>query len=371
MTQFNRRQWLKTAGLTGTLAFVSGYETLKATPGGAVNKPKANNLIRLSSNENPYGPSAKVREAITKGFDIACRYPQSFSQGLVAKIAEKEGVTAEHVVITGGSTEGLNVTGLVYAKDGGEIVAGEPTFLAMLSYAKKFGAYVHMVPVNNKQQHDLEAMSKRVTSKTNIIYLCNPANPTSTIVDGNELRDFCRSLADDAIIFSDEAYFDYIEEPEYPSMLELVKEDLNVIVCRTFSKVYGLAGMRLGYMIARPDIARRLRDHVPAYTNILAIEAAKAAMDDLDFYKYSLDQNMAGKKLIYSTLDELGLKYVKSSTNFVFFESGREIKELQAAMKEKGVLIGRPFPPLTKWCRISTGKLEEVEAFTKALKQVI
>ena len=369
MTQFNRRQWLKAAGLTGTLAFVNGYQGIGAPeikPQGTVN-----GLVRLSSNENPYGPSAKVREAIKNSFDMACRYPYAFSGELAEMIAKKEGVAKENVVITGGSTEGLNITGLVYARDGGEIVAGAPTFLSMLDYAKQFGGYAHMVPLDDNLAHDLGAMAKRVTSDTKIIYLCNPSNPTGTIVDGNKLRDFCKSMSNKALIFCDEAYFDYIEDPDYPSMMELVREDLNVIVCKTFSKVYGLAGLRIGYMIARKDIADRLRKNVPAFTNMPAIEAAKAALNDVEFYKYSLAQNKKGKDIIYKTLDELKLKYVRTSTNFVFFESGREITSLVSDMKAKGVHIGRPFPPLTKWCRISTGRIEEVEQFSKALKEVL
>lgn len=228
-----------------------------------------------------------------------------------------------------------------------------------------------MVPLDKDLVHDLDAMSKRVNSDTKIIYLCNPSNPTGTIVDGDKLRDFCKSMSSKALIFCDEAYFDYIEDPKYPSMMELVREDLNVIVCKTFSKVYGLAGMRIGYMIARKDIADRLKKNVPAFTNMLAIEAAKSALNDSEFYNFSLQQAFKSKRIIYQTLDDLKLNYVKSHTNFVFFESGKEITWLVDEMKAKGFHIGRPFPPLTKWCRISTGIVEEVEQFGTALKSVL
>ena len=371
MTQFNRRQWLRAAGLTGTLALVNGYAPIKATTKKTFPPKPVNGLTRLSSNENPYGPSPKVREAIKNAFDMACRYPYAFSGELAEMIAKKEGVKKENVVITGGSTEGLNITGLTYARDGGEIIAGYPTFLSMLNYAKRFGGYAHMVPMDENLVHDLDAMAKRVNAKTRIVYICNPSNPTGTILDGDQYRKFCQSMAGEAIVFSDEAYFDYIEDPNYPTMLELVREGYNVIVAKTFSKVYGLAGMRLGYLIARKDIADRLKKNVPTFTNMLAIEAAKTALNDTEFYKYSLDQNRKGKKIIYETLDDLKLRYVKSHTNFVFFESGREITQLVKDMKAKGVHIGRPFPPLTKWCRISTGTVEEVQQFGKALKTVL
>lgn len=351
---------------------VNGYDTVEAAS--KVKKFPAkpvNGLIRLSSNENPYGPSPKVREAIKDSFDMACRYPYAFSGELEEMIAKKEGVSKENVVITGGSTEGLNITGLTYARNGGEIIAGAPTFLSMMTYAKQFGGYAHMVPLDGDQVHDLDAMAKRVNSNTKIIYICNPSNPTGTIVVGNKLRDFCKTMASKTLVFCDEAYFDYIEEPDYPSMMELVREGMNVIVAKTFSKVYGLAGMRLGYLITRKDIADRLKKNVPTFTNMLAIEAAKAALNDTEFYKYSLDQSKQGKKIIYQTLDDLKLRYVKSHTNFIFFESGREITQLVTDMKAKGIQIGRPFPPLTKWCRISTGTVEEVQQFSSALKQVL
>jgi len=144
------------------------------------------------------------------------------------------------------------------------------------------------------------------------------------------------------MIFIDEAYYDFIIEPEYPSMIELVKEDRNVIVSKTFSKVFGMAGMRIGYLVARPDIASSLKASVMAMTNTLAIEAVKAALKDDDFYKFSLAKNEEGKKIIYNTLDFLNIKYIPSHTNFVFFESGRHINELSAAMQKENVLIGRP-----------------------------
>ena len=240
----------------------------------------------------------------------------------------------------------------------------------MLRYAENFGAYIHRVPLNNRQEHDLEAMAARATGKTRLIFLCNPHTPTGTLLDKSTLRDFCNSFQSSTVIFSDEAYYDYIVEPDYPSMVELVKEDKNVIVSKTFSKVYGLAGIRIGYLIARPDIADRLKSNIMAMTNVLAIAAATEALKDDEFYKFSITKNMEGKNLIYQTLDDLKLPYVKSHTNFVFFNSGRHISKLSTQMKNEGVAIGRPFPPLYDWARISTGTTSEVTAFCNALKKI-
>ena len=202
--------------------------------------------VKLNSNENPFGPSKNVRSVISNSFDIACRYPFQYLTKLVAEIAEKEGVSKDCVVVTGGSTEGLKATGLVYGLEGGEIIAADPTFQAMLSYAENFGAHVHRVPLNEKMEHDLDAMSKRITSKTRLIFLCNPTIPPVPYLTRMSLRDFCTSNDNKAVIFSDEAYYDFITEPDYPSMVELVKEDRNVIVSKTFSKVLDWQECELG-----------------------------------------------------------------------------------------------------------------------------
>ncbi|MBT8311812.1 MAG: histidinol-phosphate aminotransferase family protein [Flavobacteriaceae bacterium] len=369
MRNVDRRQWLKTIGLSSGFALFGGLDAL------ALDYPErqiiANSPVKLSSNENPYGPSKRVRSVMTSTFDKACRYPFGALRGLVDMIAEKEGVTKDHVVVTGGSTEGLKATGLVYGLGGGEIIAADPTFQAMLRYAETFDAYVHRVPLDEQMGHDLEAMGNRVNNKTQLIFICNPNNPTGTLLDPGKLKDFCTSYDKQALIFSDEAYYDFITEPDYPSMVELVKQGRNLIVSKTFSKVYGLAGLRIGYLIARPDIADRLKAAVMANTNMLAIEAAKEALRDDDFYKYSLLKNKEAKDLIYKTLDQLGLPYIKSHTNFVFFKSGRQIQSLITDMQKEGVLIGRPFPPLYDWARISTGTMEEVTVFCEALKRVM
>ena len=154
-------------------------------------------------------------------------------------------------------------------------------------------------------------------------------------------------------------------------MVELVKEGKNVIVSKTFSKVFGLAGLRIGYLIARPDIAYRLNNNVMANTNVLAIAAAKEALNDNEFYKFSVSKNLEAKNSIYKTLESLKLPYVKSHTNFVFFNSGIPTNQLIGDMKKQNIIIGRPFPPMDNWARISTGTMEEVEAFNSALRKII
>ncbi|WP_297795015.1 histidinol-phosphate transaminase, partial [uncultured Eudoraea sp.] len=289
MKNIDRRNWLKTVGLSGGFALLGGFESM-ALDYPSVHK-SADSPLLLNANENPFGPSESVRKVLSGSFHEACRYPFRSLSGLVEMIALKEGVTKDHIVVTGGSTEGLKAAGLVYGLNGGEVIAADPTFQAMLRYAETFKAKVHRVPLNDDMVHDLPAMSKKINKDTRLIFICNPNNPTGTLLNKSSLLDFCKSHDKDAVIFSDEAYYDFITEPDYPSMVELVKEGRNIIVSKTFSKVYGLAGLRVGYLIAKPAIARELKSAVMANTNILAIEAAKEALRDDEFYKFSIEQN--------------------------------------------------------------------------------
>ncbi|EZH71629.1 aminotransferase [Aquimarina atlantica] len=366
----DRREWLKSTSLGGSFALLGGLGITNALTLEEINTFNPRPLskhIRLSSNENPYGPSEKVRKAIIAAFDHSCRYPYAYADELATILAQKEGVTKDHIIICGGSTEGLKITGLTFAANGGEIIAGKPTFLAMMTYAKQWGAVVNWVPVDDDKGYDMAEIEKRISSKTKLVFLCNPNNPTSTILPSKKLMDFCDTISNKTILFSDEAYYDYIEDPNYPSMVELVKQEKDVIVSRTFSKVYGMAGLRIGYLIAKPALAEKLRRNMVAYSNVPAIAAAKEALNDKEFYNFSLQKTWEAKEMIYKTLDTLKLPYVKSHTNFIFFKSGKNIRTLHKEMLEKGVLIGRPFPPFFDWCRISTGTIEEVTLFTQAL----
>jgi histidinol-phosphate aminotransferase len=368
--EFNRREWLKTAALAGGFTLfngLTGIQTLTAEERKKFNPRDFTNPIRLSSNENPYGPSERVRTAVKNAFNIGCRYPYAYAYNLEGILAKKYGVPPESVIVTGGSTEGLKIAGITFAANGGEIIAAKPTFLAMMQYAKMWGANINWVPVDENLGYDLQEIEKRISTNTKMVFICNPNNPTSTLLPADTLKDFCSSASKKTIVFSDEAYYDYIETTNYPSMIELVKKGENVVVSKTFSKVYGMAGMRIGYLIAKPELAQTIRRNIVAMSNIFAIEGAKEALKDDEFYKFSLQKNAEAKELIYKALGHLNLKYIRSNTNFIFFKSGKDINKLGEQMLEKGVKIGRAFPPFYDWCRISTGTLEEVQLFSKSL----
>lgn len=373
MKGISRRDWLKSASLGGGLAMLgasglainlSAEEIRKYNP-----RPMAG-PIRLGSNENPYGPSEKMRQAMTQAFDDGCRYPWANNGPLRKMIAEKEGVPEDYIVLVAGSTEGLKVAGITFGK-GGEIITCAPTFLSMMEYAELWGTEINWVPLNKDLDFDLDEIEKRVSHETRLVFLCNPNNPTGKLLPADRVKDFCETVSKRAVVFSDEAYYDYITEPNYPSMVELVKKGHDVVVSRTLSKVYGLAGIRIGYLVAKPELAKKLEDRVVANTNILAIEAAKAALMDKEFYQFSLQKSQEAKTLLTQNLDKLKLPYLESHANFVFFHSGKDIVELNKTMAQKGFIIGRPFPPLNEWCRVSTGTIEEINLYNQAITEVL
>ena len=372
----SRREWFKSSlgigGLILTPSILSAEEIKKYNP-----RP-ISSIVKLSSNENPYGPSERVLNAIKNSFNDACRYPYEFIQKLQKTLAKKHNVPIESIVITGGSNEALRVTGLAISDKGGNIVAGQPTYLALMSYAEAWGGEIKWVPVDSNKGYDLKKIRESIDQETNMVFIANPNNPTGTLLNGNTLAKFCEDVSKQTLVFCDEAYYDYINEKYYPSMDYLVRQGNNVIISRTFSKVYGLAGLRIGYLVLKPELADQLfgkyspygRPKIMAQTNVLAVAAASEALNDDDFYKFSLKKANEEKSKIYKLLDYLNLKYVESSTNFVFFESKMHIDDLSKKMLDKGVRIGRPFPPFYDWCRISTGTSEEVDKFINSMLQI-
>ena len=372
----SRRDWLKSSlGIGGILLAPS---TLTAEEIIKFNPRPLTKMVKLSSNENPYGPSERVRNAIKDSFVNACRYPYEYILELQKSLAKKHNVSPESIVITGGSNEALRVAGLAVANKGGEIIAGQPTYLALMNYAEEWGGKIKWVPVDSDKGYDLDKIEKTIDSNTRMVFIANPNNPTGTLLDKNALSVFCEKISEKTLVFCDEAYYDYISDPTYPSMDYLIRENKNIIVSRTFSKVYGMAGLRIGYMVLKPELADQLfgeysaygRSKIMAQTNVLAVAAATEALKDNEFYTFSLEKANQEKDKIYKLLDHLKLKYVKSSTNFVFFESKKHIDLLSKEMLDKGVIVGRPFPPVYDWCRISTGTSEEVENFINRMLEI-
>jgi len=374
----SRRQWLTYSGLASMALATNSckVQTQKqeATIGqlspGQTKVNTANSIVRLSANENRYAPSPAIKKAMIGAIDKSYLYSPAHYKELVNKLAEKEGVSSDHIMLVSGSNEGLKVAGLVYGQNGGEIITGTPTYKALLSYAEAFGSKITSVPLDKDLKYDLPSIEDKITDKTSMVFFCNPNNPTGTLVDADDALSFCKRASDKTLVFSDEAYSDYIEEDNYPTMVPLIKEGRNVIVSHTFSKVYGMAGVRVGYLIARPDIIKLLKPRIMGFINMMGLAGAVAALDDPEFYHYSLQKNRKAKQIIYKVADELGLRYVKSHTNFVFIETGIDASILAEKMMKHRVKVGRPFAPLTNWCRVSTGTDDDMSQWADAMRSV-
>ena len=334
-----------------------------ATPGGAP--------VVLCWNENPYGPSPAARAAISQAIAEGCRYPSDEEiAALGAALAARENVAVNHIVIGTGSGELLRALGLLYGRDGGEIIAAHPTYGELPSYAQHWGAALKFVPVDTQLRHDLPGMRAALSPRTRAVYLCNPNNPTGTVLPAAHIREFVRSLPAGAIAIVDEAYMDFVAAGETASVAGLVSEGQRVVVLRTFSKIHGMAGLRCGYAIAPPDIAAQLAAACMTTPNIFAVRAARASLADVGFVADCRQRILASRGRITTELRRLKLRYADPQGNFVFFDTGMPLARFADLMRQRNILVGRLFPPYDTWCRITIGTEPEVTAFLDALREV-
>ena len=337
----------------------------EAAPGGG-----AGPLV-LCWNENPYGPSPAARSAISQAIADGCRYPSDEEiAALAAALAAREDVGANHIVIGTGSGELLRALGLLYGRDGGEIIAAHPTYGELTSYAQHWGAAMKFVPVDAHLRHDLPAMHAALSAHTRAMYLCNPNNPTGTALPAAHIREFVRSLPPTAVAIVDEAYLDFAAAGETASVAGLVPEGARVVVLRTFSKIHGMAGLRCGYAIAPPDIAAQLAAACMTTPNIFAVRAARASLADRGFLADCRQRILASRARITAELTRLKLRYAEPQGNFVFFDTGMPLARFSDLMRQRNILVGRLFPPYDTWCRITVGTEPEVAAFLGALREV-
>jgi len=325
--------------------------------------------IILCWNENPYGPSPAARAAIAQTIGHACRYPDDADlERLGTRLAQREGVSRDHIVLGTGSGELLRALGLRCARVSGELLAAEPTYGELPEYARESGVTVRFVPVDAMLRHDLAAMHAAVTPRIRAVYLCNPNNPTGTALTAREIGAFVDALPQDVLTIVDEAYMDFTDAPGVRSVSELVKTGKRVIVLRTFSKIHGMAGVRCGYGIAPADLASELAGLCMTSPNIFAMRAAVASLDDHAFLSDCRRRILASRARIKSELGELGLRYADPQGNFVFFDTGVPLAQFSQYMqRERGILVGRRFPPYDTWCRITIGTEPEVDNFLESL----
>jgi histidinol-phosphate aminotransferase len=337
----------------------------------AADIPRPDYMIRLSANENPYGPSRVALKAINANMHLANRYSGD-SRPLMKVVADINGVSTDNMLVGTGSSEILNVAGMLASRNNGSIVCVDPTYQSLLRYAERSGAEIIRIPVNESLNADLDAMRAAVRNDTDMVYLVNPNNPIPSILEKNAMREFVLEMSQDRLVFIDEAYHEYVDNPDYESMIGLIAEGhKNIIVSRTASKIHGLAGLRIGFGFAHPDLASRMDGVKTGETHVLAIEAAYASYQDQEFQNFAIRKNKESREIVEDMCEELGLRYVKSNTNFTFIETGMENKSVQEKMREYGILTGRDFPPYhTSWARISMSKPEEMEYFVQVYKSL-
>jgi len=325
--------------------------------------------VRLNANENPYGPSEKGRQGIMQILSEANRYPFDAINDFKAILAKKEGVSPEYIHVGAGSGDLLCQAGTAFGIEGQRIASCYPTFTLLMSYAQVFNAKWDKVDLNEKLEYDYEALAKAIKSDTKLVFICNPNNPTGTLVDPQKVRSFCEEVSKNKVVYSDEAYVEFLEPAQQAqvSMVDLVRKDMNVVVSRTFSKVYGLAGMRIGYLVAKPDLIKKISQYGGDFPfSQTAIAAAKASLGDENFMAMVRSKNTVARKVLTDYLDEHKIFHGKSLTNFVFFPAQKDGKTILSKMEERGYLMRIWDYQQKEWCRVSIGTEEEMKGFVKA-----
>ena len=330
--------------------------------------------IRISSNENPLGVPESAREAMARGFEQGHRYPRSDGP-LKERLAERHGVDPAGIVPGNGSTDVLRMATQAEAlrADRLRIVMASPTFNDVARYAEPHPnvEVVRVALTEGSYAHALTEMRRAAEAGPDaaLIYVCNPNNPTGTLTPVSTVRSWIEEAPREHTFVVDEAYHDFVDDPAYETLDRLAFRRPNVIVARTFSKVFAMAGIRVGYAVAHPDTAARL-DELAVITcpNHLGNVAAMAALEDDAFVRRVLETNRRSKRIVRETLDDLGLSYMRSHTNFVMHEIGTDVETYNERMLEAGIRVGRPFPPFRRRSRVSLGSPEEMERWAEVLR---
>jgi histidinol-phosphate aminotransferase len=328
-------------------------------------------IIRMNSNENPWGPSRAALRAISAAVEEANLYTYFLAGEMSELIGGLNNIGPEHISVGAGSAELLKMGGLLASMNEGSIVVADPTFEDLPRYAEDNGSEVIRVPVNDRMETDLEAMASAICRDTKLVYICNPNNPIPTIVEKNALRDFALEISRDRLVFIDEAYHEFVDNPDYSTMMDLVREGhRNIIIARTASKIHGLAGLRVGFSFAHPDLAAEINRRMTGTLNIMGMRAALASYRDQEHSSFVLRKNKESLDITQGYFREAGIRHIDSNANFTFVETGHDIAEVQARFLEHNIRVGRPFPPFRNWMRLSMAKPEEMMYFVQTYKKL-
>lgn len=357
------------AGLAGLTGAGGAAGLLERSGLWRMGKTLDDGTVRLSSNENPLGLSPSARQAVVDHIVHANRYPGDWSRPLVEALAKRLGVGTENLVMGAGSTEVLQMAVQAYQAPRAPMVIAEPTFEDVPRYQRPFQYNLVTVPLTKGLEHDVGRMRRAAGPGPSVVYFCNPNNPTGTVTKAAEIDAWIAEAPEATLFLLDEAYFEYADHPDYWSGLKWIESKPNVVVVRTFSKIYGMAGIRLGYGVAHPETAQRLRTFICANNiNVLAAAAGMASLEDGALVGRSIDVNDKAKAIATSTLDDLGLEYIPTQTNFIMHRINGDLQAYIGRMRDAGVRVGRPFPPMLEWNRVSFGLPEEMDRWADALK---
>jgi histidinol-phosphate aminotransferase len=371
--QIDRRTWLRSVGIAAGGIGVARFVGAATSSAAAATAPDAAPIARLSLNENPYGPSPAVVTAIQHEFSRLCRYTGEEYDTLVGLIAAKEALPREQVIL-GEILEPLGTYLSEQGGAGGEFIYSDPGYTALIDSAVAVGGRAVGVPLNAKLENDLPAIAAKVNERTRAVFLVNPHNPTGIVADSDQLRNFARTTSQKALVIVDEAYLEFADRFADRSLADLARSGQNVIVFRTFAKVYGLAGLEIGYGLVPKPLAKMLSAQGldnPHLFNRLAVVAAIASLQDAGYVDRVTREVAKEREKWFAFLRELKLEFTPSGGNFVFFDTGMPNREFAAALSKEGVMIGRKFPPYERWARISIGLPEENAAARSAVRKAL
>ncbi|WP_266368794.1 pyridoxal phosphate-dependent aminotransferase [Tellurirhabdus rosea] len=389
---FSRRDWIKSGLLAsaGTMALPHLAQAAPAAaltgPYGAVYLERHRELAheaalaaapqlkaRLSANENPWGPSAKAKEALIKSVDTSFLYAGPVVMELRKLIAAEAGVPEDYILLGAGSSELLMASLMLYGPKG-KVLMADPCYISNRDdQSDNSGMQFDKVALTKDYQYDLSAMATRVDGKTSMVYVCNPNNPTGVILPSAQLRSFCESISPKAPVLVDEAYIDYAKDIKTDSMVDCVRKGQNVIVLRTMSKLHAFAGLRVGYAIAQPAVIKELRRYCSGGFSIStpSASAALASLRDSEFQQFTLKKTAESKAYLYDFLKSAGYTWLPSSTNFVLFPLRMKGQTFLKSMMEQGVSVRRWEFDQQHWCRVSIGTLDEMKMFAQAFEKVV
>ncbi|HHY14789.1 MAG TPA: histidinol-phosphate transaminase [Firmicutes bacterium] len=326
-------------------------------------------VVKLASNENPYGFSPRVREAILRAVDNINRYPDGNATLLKEKVAAKYGLRPEMVLPTSGADEMLDLIAKTFIEQGSEVVLAQVTFPRYLSTSQMMGAELKIVPMRGLA-YDAAAFKRAITPETRLVWLCNPNNPTGSYLSRTELEDLLAAVSPETLVVYDEAYQEFATAPDFPhNSLAYLREYENLLILKTLSKAYGLAGLRVGFAFGDPallDLVNKIRN--PFNVTYLTQMAALAALDDEQFVARAVEENSKSKHHLYGEFDRLGIEYGKTEANHIMFNAKKDGAEVFNELLRRGIIVR---PAKGTWLRVSLGTPQENKQFIAALTEVL